>query len=682
MTVHAAGGRIPPHRNARRLLIVLSCLGLLLGVAGCDNAFETDYETLQPTGPATVSHSQPGTFSVVNQGLSPGNPNCPTRVTFDFGSVGQVLPQFDSEVDIDNPATHRLPDGTCVVTNTWVKYAPTYVAGHPPGDYRVYVIVGIETLGIQGGPLLQENDGTIYTTVVPSTAPQKVLRFSDVIQPQAAPSNSSPPGPEGVSVLPSGNVLVTDTPNNALESFTPAGVATAPFSTPFTSPSSAFNLPRQAAQVNSNEIDVGDSGNHRVERMLMSGGNVMSAQAFPNPGGTYPSWSMPQGLDVLPGGALVAFADAGQTPTPGPGHVNVFSNSPSWPTFETQINCSCFGNQGPDAVAFDQNGYLYVADTLGGTISKYSPTTGQQIQPPADGSAALAAAGAPNFIRPTGIAIDPISRNLFVADTAHSRVVEFNTALSRVIQIISTASGPSDPLSHPGTLAFDKNSSSPHYGDLYVADTYNDRVVHYALTTVSAAGDIAQRRNAIAAASHKSGAVTLRGKIHAAVPKNAPKPSARFGPQGSVRVKNLTLTGTLKLALHGSKKRLRRIPTAVGEILHSNFRANFSGLRAFDLPTHNPFLASGLLATRGSSGKHDVACFRVTPIGRGPLYTHIDRLTLIGGTGALAHLKLTIMMTGIPTHPLGSPTFLSAVTGHSGRARGIKSCGALLKKLH
>lgn len=629
-----------------------------------------------------MSPAAAATFTIKNQGfgLGPKAP-CPDEVDFKVTNPiaeqppgGLIDPAAKSaSITINHPPTRRLADGSCVVTKASTSYRPSfpYKSGLDPLEYKGQVDVTLQTISNDGSSLYIA-DGTRQYTLVRPPSTTKSLAWSNDIHPAAAPSGSSPPGPEGVSVMNNGNVLVTDTPNSALQTFTPGSkttpsAGTAPFATSFTG--NGYFGPRQSAQVTSNEIDVSDSFDGQIKRVKMSDGSDLG-HLTPGP---Y-SVTLPRGIATSDDGSLVAITDVGDG-NPGNGKIFLFGSSPSWPTFKRAIT----GLHQPEGVAFDRQGHLWVANTADKTILEYDPTTGLPA-PPGNPAGALTAAGEAPLGGPTGIAIDP-SNNVWVADWSTHRVIEFNPSVSKVLRVITTASGPSDPITAPVTLAFDNNPSSIHHGDLYITDTTHDRVVHFALTAVSArTPSLGRLAGAAAKTVSKKKPLTLRGKMqHVLIPKGTPLPKLSYGPQGTIRVKGVQLGGKLALKLKGPKKAVKRAPAALQGLLTSKFRTNLTGLLIPNLFDHRPLLASGLLATRAASG--EIGCARITPAGRGPLELRTERVKLIGGTGQLANLKLTASMSELPTKPFASPKFLSVKVGTSKTSHGIGPCASLASKL-
>jgi len=166
------------------------------------------------------------------------------------------------------------------------------------------------------------------------------------------------------------------------------------------------------------------------------------------------------------------------------------------PTLTSATNNDAQSNMsGPEDVAFDSSGNLWVADTENSRILEFA-------QPLSNGEAASLVVGAANFTTfggndtqsaitlPEAIAFDH-SGNLWVADSGNGRVLEFATPFStgmNASRLIGQYSyfygGPNatqTQLGYPEGLAFDSS------GNLWVADPGFARVLEYSdpLTYVS-----------------------------------------------------------------------------------------------------------------------------------------------------------------------------------------------------
>ena len=134
---------------------------------------------------------------------------------------------------------------------------------------------------------------------------------------------------------------------------------------------------------------------------------------------------------------------------------------------------------GPDGVAVDTSGNVYVADTTANEILKISPTGTVTV---------LGATASPAFNTPDGVAVDA-QGNVFVADTGNNLVREISAATGTVTTLGSTAT-----FSSPEGVAVDSS------GNVYVANTFGNDIreivavsgtVSSSSTVVTLAGGVA-----------------------------------------------------------------------------------------------------------------------------------------------------------------------------------------------
>ena len=171
------------------------------------------------------------------------------------------------------------------------------------------------------------------------------------------------------------------------------------------------------------------------------------------------------------------------------------------PTFSSGMNgglalggqgCHSLANTtcGPDGVAFDKQGNLWVADYDLGRVMEFTPpffpgedasiVIGQPDFITRDSAGACAPATSLSLLcEPVGIAFDP-SGNLWVSDTGGDRVLEFAQPFQdgeSASLVVGTGSCPSTATSSslcgPWGIAFDSS------GNLWVADTYDWRVLEF-----------------------------------------------------------------------------------------------------------------------------------------------------------------------------------------------------------
>jgi len=138
--------------------------------------------------------------------------------------------------------------------------------------------------------------------------------------------------------------------------------------------------------------------------------------------------------------------------------------TPASPTITTSaaLTATLTGLNGPDALAFDRHGNLYVANSSGTTVSEFAP------------DATTPSATVTGLSGPDALAFDA-SGNLYVANSGNGTVSEFAPGAT-------TPSATLTRLVYPVALAFDAS------GNLYVADEVAGTVCEFApgATTASA----------------------------------------------------------------------------------------------------------------------------------------------------------------------------------------------------
>ena len=162
----------------------------------------------------------------------------------------------------------------------------------------------------------------------------------------------------------------------------------------------------------------------------------------------------------------------------------------------------------PSGVALDTRGgqtHIYIADTQNSRVLAWPDVNAYQIgdvptlvlgQPGPQYSVPLGI-GAKGFNGPIGMAVDPATGNLFVADTGNNRVVRYLSPFDNPTRIEPdavygqpnftnrTAGTNSTSLSQPRGVAVDAA------GNLWVADTGNHRVVRYPAAFLGTAAPVA-----------------------------------------------------------------------------------------------------------------------------------------------------------------------------------------------
>jgi tripartite motif-containing protein 71 len=265
------------------------------------------------------------------------------------------------------------------------------------------------------------------------------------------PANGKFNEPSGVTFDGSGNLYVVDAVNQRVQKFAQgANGAAFTFTKAFgargwgDSDLSGFNWPRDLTfAASTNTIWVSDTKNNRLLEFNTSGD---SAGKFV---GSASTMHWPWGIDA--DGSRLVIADT-------------FKNTvESWNTNNT-LNWSATGVvfSNPYDVAVS-GGSIYVADELNHRIVRLSEATG----------AYQSSFGTSQLHAPEGVAVDPKSGTIWVADASFNRLVEF-TSSGTWIQTVGKAGSGDLQFNHPLHLEVHVDKSGHAY--LYVADMFNDRI--------------------------------------------------------------------------------------------------------------------------------------------------------------------------------------------------------------
>jgi tripartite motif-containing protein 71 len=267
----------------------------------------------------------------------------------------------------------------------------------------------------------------------------------------------------GIAVDPAGNVYVVDSSHDRIEKFTAAGAfvrawghqgsGVGQFS--FGSSQDYTKPPGGGIAATASFVFVADSGNNRVERFNLEGGEAM---AWGTKGGEPGQFNYPRGVAANASEVLVSDDDnhrIEQFSTEGAFVATVGSNG---------TGPGQFGF--PYGVSLDASGDVYVADDINHRVVKLTPQL-----------AFLGAWGgfgskAGQLAFPRGLASDPAG-DTYVADTANDRIEVFdpNGIFLRTIGI--SARGPGQ-MTAPKGLAIDPT------GRLLAADTDGNRIELFA----------------------------------------------------------------------------------------------------------------------------------------------------------------------------------------------------------
>jgi tripartite motif-containing protein 71 len=262
---------------------------------------------------------------------------------------------------------------------------------------------------------------------------------------------TKPPG-GGIAVF-GGYVYVADSGNNRIERFNLEGGETIEWGTKGDGPGQ-FSYPRGIA-ANAGEVLVADDDNHRIEKF--------------DPSGAYESASGSQGTGAgqfgFPYG--VALDAVGNAYVADDLNHRVVKLNPelgflgTWGGYGTKPGQLAF----PRAIASDPAGDTYVANTANDRIEVFNPE-GRFLR-----TIGISARGPGVLTGPRGLATDPAD-GLLVSDTVDNRVELFAPLSDAYVSQWSVAGGHTTGFSKPAGIGVDPR------GSVYVTDEGSERIVH------------------------------------------------------------------------------------------------------------------------------------------------------------------------------------------------------------
>ena len=235
--------------------------------------------------------------------------------------------------------------------------------------------------------------------------------------------------PSGIAVDSSGNVYVADNGNNSIRKVTPAGVVTtlagqgSSGSSDGTGTGASFNYPNGVAVDSAGNVYVADRNNHRI-RKVTSAGVVTTLAGSSTSGstdgtGTGASFSSPQGVAVdslgnvyvAEGGNKIRKVTSAGVVTTLAGSTSGFADG-NGPTAKFS---------GPNGVAVDSLGNVYVGDTANHRIRKVTPAGDVSTLAGSGAGFVDGTATAALFNNPYGVTVDTLG-NVYVADSKNNRI--------------------------------------------------------------------------------------------------------------------------------------------------------------------------------------------------------------------------------------------------------------------
>ena len=271
---------------------------------------------------------------------------------------------------------------------------------------------------------------------------------------------------------------------------------------------SSLNLAEGVALDSQGNLYVADTHNHRVlifDAPLTSGkaaARVIGQPGFVTNSPSAAGLNLPTGVALDAAGNLYV-ADYGNNRVleynaplvNGAPPARVFGQPDFISAAANASGLSASSLSSPSGVALDGQGNLYVADSINQRVLEYdTPLTGGTMadrvfgQPGFSSSAAnTPALGAGSLFNPYGVAIDPLG-NLYVADSGNNRVVEYRKPLSSdtlADRVFGQADFTHNPVGVSATgLTTPLGVTVDAHGNLYVADFGSNRLLVFDLIVV------------------------------------------------------------------------------------------------------------------------------------------------------------------------------------------------------
>ena len=331
---------------------------------------------------------------------------------------------------------------------------------------------------------LDEDDDTITLSSLAGQTTQAPTRLRIVeVLGERGTSAGQFQYPTGLAVDPEGILFVADSYSHRLQRITPSGGVSVIGGRG--GGRAQFLSPQGVAVDEDGAFYVVEQGNCRVQKFTRGG---VLALIFGKAGRENGEFQGPTAIAVAPGSGDIYVADTGN------GRVQRFSLEGRFLNTLGAPGLSGPGLSSPQALAAAPGGALYVAETFAPRLVRFDPLGRLDRQIGGPKTRRQSSASAISLNQPRSLALDPAGL-LYVADAGEPDPLTGETrgrlqclSLTEdrpVIATIDKIGRSLGSLLRPGGLAIGPPSDKPQpgrisYGDLYVADTMNHRILRFA----------------------------------------------------------------------------------------------------------------------------------------------------------------------------------------------------------
>ncbi len=357
--------------------------------------------------------------------------------------------------------------GTCIRTwGTHAKNSTTGVcSGNAGGTFKnpYGVAVGTDPFINNGSP-----GEAIYVADSNDDCLQEFTPTGTFVADMGSPGDDSQTGTftqlRRVAVDANGNVWGADLWGNRLVEFTRSSAGYTynrtlpnPIVPPGDSDNSVFNQVRGIAFDSSGDVIAMDTVNQRVVVFNASGHivNMCGQRGFTSTG----DFNWPRGVAVDSSTGNYWIADTKQSDLQA---LQPIASGCNGIAKFAALGTALGDDNYPYSIAIG-NGYAWIADTKNNRVESWKVSTRAAVS-----TYGTLGSGTGHFSTPAGVAVDPVTGNLFVADSTNNRVVELKVSNGSVVSQVATFT---DAFNKPYGVA------SNGAGLLAVADRTNNRVV-------------------------------------------------------------------------------------------------------------------------------------------------------------------------------------------------------------